>query len=79
MGRVLTKMLMEVYVGKVCEEQGGFREGKECVDQIFATQIVEQYLGKDEKLYAAFMDIEKTYDRFDREALWNVQKIYGIG
>ncbi len=41
--------------------------------------LVEKYLGKDKKLYAAFMDIEKAYDRVDREALWNLLKIYGVG
>ncbi len=40
---------------------------------------MEEYLGKDMKLYAAFMDLEKAYDRVDRKALWNVVKIYGVG
>ena len=35
-GRVLTERLMEVTEGKVSEEQGGFRKGKGCVDQIFS-------------------------------------------
>ena len=66
--------------GKVSKEQGGFRKGKGCDDQIFALKImVEEYLGKVEKLYAAFMDLEKAYDRVDREALWNVLNICGIG
>ncbi len=30
-------------------------------------------------MYAAFMDLEKAYDRVDREALWRVLKIYGVG
>ncbi len=34
---------------------------------------------KDKKLYAAFMDLEKAYDRVDREALWSVLRIYGVG
>ncbi len=25
------------------------------------------------------MDLEKAYDRVDREALWTVLKIYGVG
>ncbi len=41
--------------------------------------LVEKYLGKARKLYAAFMDLEETYDRVDREALWNVLKICGVG
>ena len=39
------------------------------MEQIFAiNMMVEEYFGKDEKLYAAFMDLEKTYDTVDREA-----------
>ena len=60
--------------------KGGFRRGKSCVSQVFVIKmLVEEYLGKDWKLYAAFMDLEKAYDRVDREALWNVLKIYGVG
>ena len=40
---------------------------------------VEKYLGKGRKLYAAFMDLEKAYDRVDRMALWDVLGIYGVG
>ncbi len=62
------------------EEQGGFRKGRGCVDQIFAKMmLVEEYLEKDKKLYSACMELEKAYDRVDREALWSVLKIYGVG
>ncbi len=45
------------------------------MDQIFAIKmLVEEYLGKDRKLYAAFMDFKKAYDRVDWKALWNVLK-----
>ncbi len=79
-GRILTERLMEVTEGKVSEEQVGFRQRRGCVDQIVALKrLVEEYLGKGKKLYAAFMDPEKAYDRVDREALWSVLKIYGVG
>ncbi len=65
-GRILTERLLEVTEQKVSEDQGGFRKGRGCVDQIFAVKrLVEGYLGKDKKLYAAFMDLEKAYDRVD--------------
>ncbi len=35
-GRVLTERLMQVTEKKVSDEQGGFRKGKSCVNQIFA-------------------------------------------
>ncbi len=41
--------------------------------------LVEEYLGKDKKLYAAFMDLEKAYNRVNREALWSVLWIYDVG
>ncbi len=41
-------------------------------------RLVEEYLGKGKKLYAAFMDLEKAYDRVDREALQSVLYIYGV-
>ncbi len=35
---------MEVTEGKVSEEQGGFREGRGCIDQIFTMKrLVEEY------------------------------------
>ncbi len=79
-GRILTERLMEITEGKVSEEQGGFGKGRGCVDQICAMKrLVEEYLGKDNKLYAALKDLEKAHDRVDREVLWSVLKIYGVG
>ncbi len=50
-GKILTDRLMEVTEWKVSEEQGGFRNGRGCADQIFAMKmLVEEYLGKDQKL-----------------------------
>ena len=61
------------------EEQGGFRKGKGCVDQIFVLRsIIEKYLERGRKVYAAFMDLEKAYDRVDREGMWRVLRIYGV-
>ena len=49
------------------------------MDQIFTIKMkVEEYLGKGEKLYAAFIDLDKAFDRVDREALWNFLKMYGV-
>ncbi|MCP3679958.1 MAG: hypothetical protein GY782_06675, partial [Gammaproteobacteria bacterium] len=33
---------------------------------------------KGQKLYAAFMDLEKAYDKVDREGLWKVLRMYGV-
>ncbi len=39
----------------------------------------EKMLAKDKNVYAAFMELEKAYDRVDWEALWDVLRIYGVG
>ncbi len=64
----------------VGDEQGGFRKGRGCVDQIFAVKIlVEKYLEKDRKLFAAFMDLEKAYDRVNRKGLWETLESVWVG
>ena len=78
--RILTVRMMEITESRVSEEQGGFRKGRGCVDQIFTVRMTaEKYLAKGKKLYVAFMDLEKAYDRVDWNALWDVLKIYGVG
>ncbi len=60
-GRILTERLMEVTEGKVSEEQGAVRKGRGCIDQIFAMKrLVEEYLGKDKKLYSSFINLERA-------------------
>lgn len=61
---------------KVSEEQGGFRKGKGCMDQIIAIKIVvEDYLRKVIKVYTSFMDQKRERER-ERERL--IVKVFGI-
>ena len=30
-------------------------------------------------MFVAFMDLEKAYDRVDRQAMWEVLMMYGVG
>ena len=46
------------------------------MDQICA---VKKYLEKDRKLYAAFINLDKTYDRIDWKSLWDLCRMYGVG
>ena len=79
-GRVLIKRVREKTEEVLKEEQCGFRRGRGCVDQIFAVrQISEKYLAKGKEVFWAFMDLEKAYDRVDREALWQVVGLYEVG
>ncbi len=50
------------------------------MDQIFAVrQVCEKYLAKGKEVFWAFMYLEKAYDRIDRECLWTVLQLYGLG
>ena len=77
--RVLNERVKMATVDKVMDEQGGFRTGRGCNDQIFAVkQIVEKTIEKDRKTYMAFVDLEKAYDNVSREKLWKVLYAYGV-
>ena len=79
-GRALINSIRDKTEYGIAEVQGGFRRGRGCTDQIFIVrQICEKYLGKDKDGYFAFLDLEKAYDRVDRDAMWNVLRLYGIG
>ncbi len=61
-GKVTKERVQRLTEEKI-SEQGDFRKGRGCVDQIFSFRmVVEKILAKGKKLYAAFMDLEKAYD-----------------
>ena len=41
-------------------------------------QLSKKYVGKGKNLYVAYMDLEKAYDRIDRDAMWRVLRMYGV-
>ncbi len=59
--KVITERVQRPTEEKISEEQGGFRKGRECVDQIFSFRMVleKNIREKEKKLYTAFMDCEK--------------------
>ena len=79
-GRVLINRIRDKTENVISEVQGGFRRGRGCTDQTFVVrQIGEKYAAKGKDVYFAFLDLEKAYDRVDREAMWKVLRIYGVG
>ena len=57
--------------GLLCEEQAGFRRSYSTVDHIFTLKmLIEFYLGKNKKLYCAFIDYRKAFDSVSRSCLW---------
>jgi hypothetical protein len=61
------------------KEQAGFRPNRSCIDQINTLGIViEQCVEWSSRLYAVFIDFEKAFDSFNREAMWIEPKRYGM-
>lgn len=62
------------------EKQCGLRRGHGCLDQIFTVrQVCGKYAAKGKGVFWAFVDLEKASDRTDRDAMWNVLRLYGVG
>ena len=53
--------------------------GRECMDQIFSLRTAaEKFLDQHQKLFCAFVDLEKAYGRVDHERLWQVLSLEAI-
>src|SRR5678815_3305278 len=77
---ILVERVRRVTEGLIGEEQGAFRSSRGCVDQIFTLkQMIEKMREKKNKLYLGFMDFQQAYDRVNKDALWKVLVIYGVG
>ena len=80
-------LLMKVFEKVIEEEirrqvsidsmQFGFMQGRSTIDAIFiAQQLQERYLGNKKKLYFAFVDLEKAFNRVPREVIrWSLRKL----
>ena len=79
-------MLIErVWAGTECaigEDHCGFRQGRGCMDQVFAIrQVCEKYLANGKDVFWAFIDFEKAYgtiDRFGIWAIWQMLRVHGV-
>ena len=79
LARVLNDRVKGLTEGSVMDEQGGFRSGRGCLDQIFAVkQVIEKMIETDKVMFMVFIDLEKAYDNVCREKLWRTLFEYGI-
>ena len=73
-GRVVINRVRELKYGAMEEEQSGFRERRGCADQIFTVRCLsEKHLEKHSWIW------KKHMIRVDREALWQLLRVYGVG
>lgn len=54
----------------MCDEQNGFRRKRSCEEHVFSlTSIIRNRIGKGLSTFVAFIDLEKAFDRVDRNLL----------
>ena len=69
--KVLIKRVRAETECAIGEEQCGFRQGRRCMDQVFAVRkVCEKYLANGKDVFWPFMDLEKAYDTIDRHGMW---------
>lgn len=62
----------------ISDAQFGFRKGRSTVDALFTlTNIVQNYLFNNKRLYCVYVDLCKCFDTIYRNALW--MKLYKAG
>ena len=50
-----------------------------CRSDLQIKQIYEKAREKKRRVYVGSIDLEKEYDRVNREALWQVLRMYDVG
>ena len=78
-GRILIK---RVRYGNKCtlgEEQWGFRQGRECMDNVFPVkQVCDKYLTIRKDVFEALMDFKTAYDTIDRHGMLWMLIVYRV-
>ena len=79
-GKILKNLVEEEYGPFEIEEQGGFRAGRSCIDNIFPlTQIIEKKMAtNNEQLHLLFVDLTKAYDTVPIKKLWEVMSTTSV-
>ena len=76
-------LIKRVRAGTECaigEEQCGFRQGRGCIDQVFAvSHVCEMYLANGKDVFLEFMDLEKAFKTIDRHGIWQMLRVYEVG
>ena len=79
-GRILINWIRDKTEKVIAEVQSGFRRGRGCTDHVsIIRQMCKKYLPEGKDVYSAFLYLEKAHDKVDRDAMWGVLRLYGIG
>ena len=56
--------------------KGDSEQGRGCVNQIFTLKQIGEKAREKNVVYVGFIDLENAYERINREALWQVLRMY---
>jgi len=77
--RILERRIRTSAGNYIGEQQGGFCPGRSVVDQLFTLhRVIEEQQLRNEPVFAAFIDLEKAYDRVSRSRLFECLTEYGV-
>jgi hypothetical protein len=78
-GKIITQRFKTVSETILLEEKKGFRIGRSCIDNVF---IIKQTIEKRREFnldtHMAFLDLEKDFDRVNRNQIWQILNRRGI-
>jgi hypothetical protein len=78
-GKIITQRFKTISEAILLEEQNGFKRGKSCIDNVFTLkQIIEKRREFNLETHMEFLDLEKTFDRVNRNQLWKILNRRGI-
>lgn len=77
--QIIDKRLRTTLESTLHESQSGFRKGRSTQDPIFSMkQLIQKASSEQKKVYLAFIDLEKAFDKVPREKLWNILRERGV-
>ena len=81
--KIFAMLLLERFASernqRMRPNQGGFRPGRGCIDQIFTLRrLLEHRYKNQQPTTALFIDFKTAFDSIDRDALWNIMIADGI-
>ncbi|MCG8432081.1 MAG: reverse transcriptase family protein, partial [Candidatus Omnitrophica bacterium] len=78
-GHILLDRMRDAVDKKLRENQGGFRRGRGCVDQIFCLRtLMEKCIEYQLPAFAIFVDFKAAFDSVHRPSMWHILQDYGI-